>query len=339
MKKFLKASKVDRLQVFRSASDHHGLDVLTIEKDFWVSYLLDILFNRLALSSRFMFKGGTSLSKCYGLIERFSEDIDLSLHMEDLGFRGDQSPFKEGQSNSALQKIRKDLEAAGREFVNKELVPALQIELEKDLKSNEFSLKSDGQNINFHYPKILLEREYPAANYVKPQILIETGTKAAHIPCEEKEVRALCLDTDTFRDEFGPVVVKSLSPKRTFWEKVTILHAENNINKAERVKGRMSRHLYDIHQILQSSMGPEALADLELLADVAKHKGIVFRDKKAKYEEACPGSLKVNLSEDLREPLRKDYEAMGTMFYSKNNPSFNELLESLNTIDAAVNAI
>jgi predicted nucleotidyltransferase component of viral defense system len=106
MKKFLKASKADRQRIFRAASDHHGLDVLTIEKDFWVSYLLNILFNHLDLRSRFMFKGGTSLSKCYGLIERFSEDIDLSLHMEDLGFSEDRSPFKEGQSNSALQRIR-----------------------------------------------------------------------------------------------------------------------------------------------------------------------------------------------------------------------------------------
>jgi len=147
----------------------------------------------------------------------------------------------------------------------------------------------------------------------------------------------LCLDTDIFRNVFDSIVVDALSPKRTFWEKITILHAENNIAKAERVKERMSRHLYDIHQIYMSAIGLEAVNDLALLADVARHKNIVFRDKKAKYEEACPGTLRVQLSEVLLEPLRKDYAAMQVMFYSNENPSFDQILETLRKIEIAVN--
>lgn len=94
MYELIKLPKADREAAFRIASTHTGYPAHVVEKDFWVTYLLDTLFNHLTHTHRLMFKGGTSLSKCYSLIERFSEDIDLSLNMEDLGFGGEKAPHE-----------------------------------------------------------------------------------------------------------------------------------------------------------------------------------------------------------------------------------------------------
>ncbi|WDE98942.1 nucleotidyl transferase AbiEii/AbiGii toxin family protein [Lentisphaera profundi] len=331
MKKFIELLKVEQVALIRKASATFNLSALTIEKDFWVTYLLDVVFNRLDLNHDYTFKGGTSLSKCFNLIERFSEDIDLSLNMGDLGFgEGEKNPMADPKpSRAKLDKIRKDLEKAGTDFVRDKLLPGIDSKLkEDDVRAYSLYIGDNGADIYFEYPRVLRDIEYPVNNYVTPRVLIETGTKAMHNPYTITEIDAMCV-----KGLLDAVKVKVLSPQRTFWEKITILHAENNINDPGRVKDRFSRHIYDIHQIYRSEIGVKAIKNTDLLADVAKHKGRMFIKAAAKYDEACKPTLKVALTDEIRDAMAKDYEKMTDMFYRGEKPSFEELLDTLQQID------
>lgn len=340
MYEFIKLPKADQEAAFRIASTHTGYPAHVVEKDFWVTYLLDTLFNRLTHTHRLMFKGGTSLSKCYNLIERFSEDIDLSLNMEDLGFGGDKAPHEllKIKSKREAEKAVELLKLAGEAFLRDTLLPMLLDQISADIGSaKEWSLSIDpnnSENILFHYPKSLNTSEY-GDQYVKPVVLIESGTKAAHEPIERVEIKAFVEDAIT--EIKTSCRVNVLSPKRTFWEKATILHAENNINKPERVKERLSRHLYDLVMLYRSDIGKEAIKDIDLLAKVAEHKKFYFRSGAANYGDAKPGTLKIVPHDAILQAFKQDYEKMGSMF-SGNVIPFDTIINELQDIENSINA-
>lgn len=342
MYEFIKLPKADREAAFRITSTHTGYPAHVVEKDFWVTYLLDTLFNRLTHAHRLMFKGGTSLSKCYNIIERFSEDIDLSLNMEDLGFGGDKAPHEIAKLPDSKKKGEKEidkLKLAGEVFLKDTLLPMLFNKIATDIGSlKEWSLSIDPnnpENILFHYPKSLNTSEY-GDQYVKPVILIESGTKAAHEPIESVEIKAFVESAIT--DIKTSCRVNVLSPKRTFWEKATILHAENNINKPERVNDRLSRHLYDLVMLYRSDIGKEAIQDIELLANVAEHKKFYFRSSAANYDDAKPGTLKIVPRDAIFQAFQQDYEKMGSMFSGEMIP-YETIIEILKEIENSINSI
>lgn len=340
MYELIKLPKADREAAFRIASTHTGYPAHVVEKDFWVTYLLDTLFNRLTHAHRLMFKGGTSLSKCYNLIERFSEDIDLSLNMEDLGFGGDKAPHEllKTKSKREAEKAVELLKLAGEAFLRDSLLPMLSNQITLDIGSaKEWSLSIDPnnpENILFHYPKSLNTSEY-GDQYVKPVVLIESGTKAAHEPIERVEIKAFV--EDAIAEIKTSCEVNVLSPKRTFWEKATILHAENNINKPERVKERLSRHLYDLVMLYRSDIGKEAIKDITLLANVAEHKKFYFRSGAANYDDAKPGTLKIVPHDAILQAFKQDYEKMGSMF-SGEILSFDAIISELKQLENSINS-
>jgi hypothetical protein len=339
MYEFVKLEKKERSQAFRIASEKLGYPAYVIEKDFWVTYILDTLFNRVNHKHRILFKGGTSLSKCYKLIDRFSEDIDLSLHMADLGFKGDKAPsiVAEKESKSAAKRAIEDLKVAGEVFLENIILVLLKEKIIEDLglieNWNLLLDDSNAENLLFHYPKSLEDDEY-GNKYVKPVVLIETGTKSEHIPSEEIEINSLL--EDAISEIHSKAVVKVLSPKRTFWEKVTLLHAENNINRIERVKERLSRHLYDIVMLSRSPIGAEAINDIALLDTVAKHKSFYYRSNAAKYDEAKVGTLKIVPKGEILKAFRVDYEKMRSMFAGEII-EFYVIIEELQILENEIN--
>jgi len=339
---FIKLDKNERSQAFRIASERLSYPAYVIEKDFWVTYMLDTLFNRIKHNHQIMFKGGTSLSKCYKLIDRFSEDIDLSLNMVDLGFENEKSPHNiaKSESKSAAKRAIESLKMAGEEFVRDRLLVLLTNMLNKDLLSqDDWDLvldKNNTENILFHYPKSLEDEEYSANQYVKPVVLIETGTKSEHIPLEQVKINSLL--EDAIPEIKSNAQINVLSPKRTFWEKVTILHAENNINRVERVKERLSRHLYDIVMLYRSEIGLEAAKDIELLKLVSTHKEFYYRSNAAKYCEAKPGTLNIVPKGEILEAFRSDYEKMRDMFVGEVI-AFNIIISELESLENKLNEI
>lgn len=339
MYEFIKLNKDERSQAFRIASEKLGFPAYVVEKDLWVTYMLDTLFNRIQHNHRIMFKGGTSLSKCYGLIDRFSEDIDLSLHMADLGFEGDKAPHNvaKNESNAAAKKAIENLQLAGQEFLENTITVLLRDIIQEDVNSEDtWDLiidKNNPENLLFYYPKSFEDAEY-GNKYVKPVVLIETGTKSEHIPLEQVAINSLL--EDAIPSIKSIAMINVLSPKRTFWEKVTILHAENNINRVERVKERLSRHLYDIVMLSRDKIGLEAMADIGLLESVAKHKAFYYRSNAAKYDEAKSGTLKIVPKDEILKAFRADYEKMRSMFAGEVI-EFDVIMEELSLLESKIN--
>jgi hypothetical protein len=275
------------------------------------------------------------------LIDRFSEDIDLSLHMADLGFEGDKAPHivATKESKSAAKRAVEDLKVTGEVFLKNSILVLLKDKIIDDLGSVEnwslFLDDTNPENLLFHYPKSLEEGEY-GNKYVKPVVLIETGTKSEHLPNEEIEINSLL--EDAIAEIHSKAVVKVLSPKRTFWEKVTLLHAENNINRVERVKERLSRHLYDIVMLSRSPIGVEAMKDIALLDTVAKHKSFYYRSNAAKYDEAKVGTLKIVPKDEILEAFSVDYGKMRSMFAGEVI-EFDVIIEELKILENEINNI
>ena len=332
MQQYLQLEPDAQRDAFNETANQVGLPAYVIEKDFWVCYLLDALFNQINIDMDLLFKGGTSLFKCYDLIHRFSEDIDISLDRHHLGFTEDVANL----SNTKTEKLLDDLQARSIEWIRATLAPAL----EQQLSGTSGELIVDEQNpedIVYAYPRVLDENDYPTVIYVKPSVLIETGTRAGYEPNEKKVITPFV--ASTFPQLFAQTEynVTALSPARTFWEKVTAVHAFNSRGRADKVADRQSRHLYDIYQIVSSPEFKDVALDIDLLREVAEHKRRFFRAGHAKYGEAAAGDVNLVPVDDMRDAFAEDYARMSDLFFDNSSPpSFDELMATLETIQSTV---
>jgi hypothetical protein len=265
----MKASKADRLDLFRSTAMRIGTTVQNAEKDFWVCWTLDALYHGLpAGGPRLLFKGGTSLSKAYGLIQRFSEDIDITVFRDDIG---QTATAEELEALSGKQrKARLDaIRDACSAFVSGPLKDALTDHLTVAIDEGEWAhvdideADTEGQTLLIGYPSVTGEE----SDYVRPTVKIECGAKSALDPHRTTtitpfvagELQDLNLSTSD---------VTTIEPTRTFWDKIVIAHGLRRwfeIRGVVRQEGqRVSRHYYDLHLLRASDIGPIALADRQL---------------------------------------------------------------------------
>jgi hypothetical protein len=184
------------------------------------------------------------------------------------------------------------------------------------------------------YPKRLESSAYGGA-YIQPVVLIEMGIRSTPEPVMTQPIQSFIEES---MHEADPIHVSLLRPERTFWEKVTLLHAENSRNEPERIqkRNRMSRHLYDIVKLYESDFGQQALGDAKLLERVAQHKLVFFKDNKARYDEAVPDTLRLVPEGEMRVRLREDYKEMAEAMFAHIPPSFDEIMATLQTIELAI---
>jgi hypothetical protein len=324
---------------FEIASDKAGnMGEHILEKDFWVCWTLKRLFELPSLKGHVIFKGGTSLSKVFHVIERFSEDIDISLSKDLLGFGGDKDPEKAGGSKKRAQAID-ELALACREYVTTELHASLKGTIETALKTTSgWSLEidpadPDGQTLLFEYPAAT----EAVGRYVEHKVKIEIGARSDHWPAHERNIRPYVADyiPDAFAE--SDAQVKTLDAARTFWEKATILHAYAHYPEAKTPAARQARHYYDFYKLLRTKHKAEALQELDLLARVAEHKSIYFRAAWARYEDAKPGTLKLTPGGRIEAVMRRDYELMAEMFFGEA-PGWKEIVEAIRAFEAEFNA-
>ncbi|NIM49714.1 MAG: nucleotidyl transferase AbiEii/AbiGii toxin family protein [Gemmatimonadales bacterium] len=332
-------TREERAELFTETAARMGVRPIIAEKDFWVCWTLKYLFALPAEQPGLIFKGGTSLSKVYGLIRRFSEDIDLAFDRRDLGFGGDRDP-ETAPSGKARQRRLKELgEECGR-HIAVTLVPTLQKEFGSTIGMHGWQLAVDEEKplaVHFAYPKSLETAEYDALRYLRPVVTMELGARSDHWPAEWHPVTPYV--ADKFPDLFTrpSCNVKALAAQRAFWEKALLLHAQFHQRPGKPVPERQSRHYFDMAMLAQSDIKDGALAQHELLARVAVHSKLFFGLKKGPYEEAIAGKLRLLPHEDLEKVLRRDYAAMQEMIF-RDPPSFDELLAQLKTLEGEINA-
>lgn len=304
------------------------LNTVIVEKDLWVCYLLDYLFNRCKYKEYFEFKGGTSLSKAYGLIERFSEDVDIVLKADILG--ANLSSIIELDSRNQKNKLSTELNKRALQFYKDKLKPLLEKDLyEETNKVFEIRIDESDMAIYLKYPSS------QSNEYIRNEIKLEIGPLAAWTPFESRSIKSFIAEVypDLFEvPEFNVMVTK---PIRTFWEKAVILHQEAN-RVDGKVPRRYSRHYYDIYKMYDSDVKMEALNSLDLLDEVREFTETFYNRGWAKFDEAKPGTFKLVPNEVSMPALQSDYENMKIMIYGEM-PDFNDILKTMKQLEDEIN--
>ena len=283
-------------------------------------------------------RAGTSLSKAYGLIARFSEDVDLSLDRHDLGFNGDCDPGNVSISGKKRKALVDELANATVAYVGGPLLACLASGFAEALGNDAFALtvdERDPQTLLFEFPVGLPEVSY-GGGYLRPSVKLEFGARSDHLPAEDRVVVPYAAETfpDVMPD--AETTVRVLAAERTFWEKATILHQLAHAPQDKALSDRTSRHYADLAVLARSDLRARALAQPDLLTAVAEHKSRLFRDPKAQYGDARPGNLVLTPPEPLRRKLATDYRAMREMFFDAPM-LFETMMEEIANLEAEIN--
>jgi hypothetical protein len=333
---FAQMPAAERADAFAETADRKGLPETIVEKDFWVCWVLQQLFSIDALSGRLLFKGGTSLSKIFHAINRFSEDIDLAVDYAALGFTADRDPRRADISKSRRVAILDEMMADCRKYIRGEFLEALTARCEEVLgppvQWNLVVSAQDPNVVQFRYPTSAT-RSLP---YVSPQVVLELGTHAEFVPRDHFMIRSFI--SEEFPDLIagGPIPVTALLAKRTFWEKATILHAEYHRPTEKAFPDRYSRHYYDVAMLGDSPIRADAVADRPLLSQVVRHKETFYPAAWARYDLAHPGSVRLVPPSERLPALEKDYRSMAVMIFGKP-PAFDWILTTLANLEREIN--
>lgn len=342
---FLAARPEDRRDAFLGTSRRLGTPEQNVEKDFWVTWTLDVLFNGLpAQHPRLLFKGGTSLSKAYGLISRFSEDIDITVFREDLGHAASIQEL-ETLSRKKRQARLDAIKDACRTYIQDTLRGQFEDVVRTTLaasriRANDPSVAvdpddQDGQSLLFWYPSVTTARD----DYVRPAVKIESGAKSALDPNQSVTIRPYVSD-ELPQLSLNVGNVTTVVAERTFWDKIIILHG---IRKWYEIRGvlrhqgqRVSRHYYDVHRMLQADLGKKAVADHELAEDCAAHARMFFNSPDLGLNAAARGTFSLAPVDGMIEELRRDYGRMAGMVIG-DAPKFEDVLASIAALEADLN--
>ena len=332
MKKVALLNKEDKMVLFTNTGRKKTMHPSIIEKDFWVCYTLDYLFHHSPWKNAFIFKGGTSLSKAYHVIERFSEDIDLILDwrlVNDL--RTD--PWDD-RSKTQQDKFNKHINQKTASFLREQFVPIMKQDFERDLGSNiDISIDTeDEQTVNFAYPQIYEDQ------YLRPEIRLEIGPLAEWLPHHGQVIRSYA------SEEYGKVfeqpdtTVQTVDAQRTFWEKTTILHKVANRDISKTFPRRYARHYYDLYCMYSSKIKNSAFEQKELLERDVLFKKKFYYSGMAGYETAKIGAMQLLPRKEDISALKNDYEQMKEMLFGYV-PKFEEIMIAITALQDEINKL
>ena len=322
----------DRRVLFTNTGDKTGLHPAIIEKDFWVCYVLDYLFHRSEWKDALVFKGGTSLSKAFHVIKRFSEDIDLILDWRLIKY-GIDEPWEE-RSHNQQDKFNKLMIKTTAEYLQSVFVPAVKEGIRKEI-GEDILVEMDPDDpdhctVNIYYPHIFQEE------YIRPEIRLEIGPIAEWTPSHKKEIQPFVAENYPSIFDSPSTEILTVDAERTFWEKATILHKV--ACSGGPIANRYARHYYDMYMLGNSDIKEEAFRRVDLLIRDINFKQKFYYTKKASYDTAVPGSIRLMPGKETTDALRADYEHMKNMFY-ENAPEWEKILEYLNRLEREINAI
>ncbi|WP_231420777.1 nucleotidyl transferase AbiEii/AbiGii toxin family protein [Sphingomonas sp. Leaf205] len=341
--RFLALDAEEREGVFITTAERLDTRSSNVEKDFWVCVVLDALFNgRPAEAHGVVFKGGTSLSKIYGAISRFSEDVDLVVVRSDLGYEGADDPASVESSlrgkplNRALDQLRADCSAY--------VTGPLRADLQGALATLPVATTVEVDDRDEHRTTLLVN--YPTLTdhgegYNAPAVKIEAGARSAVFPDTTDSVTPYIAD-DLEDWDMTVRSVRSVTAQRTFLEKIVILHGLACRDRDEGVtlndRNKLSRHYYDVARLSERPEIMEVLSDHDLIAQVVAHSARTFGNGWRKLDEAMPGSFNLVPRDGLASQLRPDYVAMSGMMFG-HPPDMDWVLERIAVVERSVNGI
>jgi len=320
MKKFYDLSEQRRLDIYNQVSNLTGLPPAAIEKDWWVTLTLKAIFS-LSFADHIVFKGGTSISKGWNLIERFSEDIDLVLDRTFIGFSGE-------LSKGEIRRLRK----ASCNFISNDFPKQLEHVLQ-DIGISKFELSvkeydasdTDPVEVQLNYGSITEK-----SDYLLPRVLIEVGSRSLIEPVTERPIQSILSETfPTQKFTDSPVNIPIVLPKRTFLEKAFLLHEEFQRPLEKMILERKSRHLYDLEKMMDTTHGIGALKDVDLYRSIVEHREKYAHLSEVDYSTHSPDKINFIPPDELIKKFDADYADMQeNMIYGESLP-FYKLIERL----------
>ncbi len=325
---FFSLRKNEQAEIIDTIAPELGISSEVIEKDIWICLLLGVLFEIPGVPPM-AFKGGTSLSKVYNAIERFSEDIDITIHHE--GLIPETSAFG-AFSRNKMKTVSEKLREALNELLREKILPNLKEKLPTD---GELSFSPEQATISFSYPSCLPRESNP---YIKRRVLIEFGGRNSVEPKETVRIKPY-LSERLANLRFPEATVEVLKGTRTFWEKATLIHAEINRREPRRTWDRLSRHWYDLYRLAGHDIGARALAeDFYILEDVVRYKKAFFRRNDVHYDDCLNRTMRLIPEGETYSLLERDYKEMveAGMFYGLI-PTFGEISNRLKELEEQIN--
>jgi hypothetical protein len=308
-------------ETLKEAKEKTGFEPYIIEKDWWVVQTLRLV-SQMDVADQLVFKGGTSLSKAWNIIDRFSEDVDLAINREFFGFSGDLSTNQirkklrpmsnEYFSNGFLSALQKAFNDAGMEDVQLAVV---------DNKGSD----DDPVKIAVTYPSVV---DY--STYVLPQVLLEIGSRSLIEPssiCSFKSMIGDVFSDQPFAD--SDVHIRCVNPERTFLEKLFLLHEEHQRPTEKMLINGRSRHFYDICQIAKTPFAEKAIADKELYKNIVAHRERFTKISGVDYTSHFPPTLNPIPSAEMMPKWKEDYEKVREQMIVDESPEFEELIDEI----------
>ncbi len=331
MIKWLNTPEQTKRNAYIQIAERTGMSSFAVEKDWWVVQTLAIIFE-MDVARHLVFKGGTSLSKAWNLIERFSEDIDLALDRKFLGFK-----------EELTKKQRTELRKTASAYTSDSFFSALKVKFEeKAITGVTFNLvdakdsDQDPRIIELYYPNVI-----DTPGYMQPKLLLEIGCRSLREPYTMRSFKSL-VDEEYAEMEFSqpPVNIPAVNPERTFLEKIFLLHEEFH-RPIEKVRvDRLSRHLYDIYHISKTEFADKALNDQELYEIIVNHRFSFAHVGGVNYNQHQPQTIDPIPIPEVFEAWRVDYNKMlEQMIYEKNAPSFDEIITGVANLKDRINSL
>jgi predicted nucleotidyltransferase component of viral defense system len=323
---FYTTDKAEKEAVFNAIATEKGMTPFAVEKDWWVSRTLEIIF-QMKIAKHLVFKGGTSLSKAWKLINRFSEDIDLAIDKEFFeGYSGD-------ITKSKISKLRKEAGVYTTGTFFNELQEEFAAKGFNDLNFKVIEAEDSDQDprvIEIYYPNVITS----SSEYILPRVQIEISCRSLREPFTVKSFGALVDEVYAGRDFAEPLFdIPTVNPERTFLEKVFLLHEEFH-RPIEKIRvDRLSRHLYDIYHLTKAGIADKAINDKELYHTIVAHRYKFSRVGEVNYNEHNPKTLNPIPIAAIIAEWNSDYTKMKEdMIYEENKPSFEDLINNLNDL-------
>ena len=354
---FFMLSDSEQATLIKKAADQLGMPEIFIEKDIWICWLLEKIFS--LPIQKIAFRGGTSLSKVFNLIKRFSEDCDITI---------DYRHFKpeldlENTSRSQIKKVSTQLKLQLQVYISETVLPYLNNEIEKSLPKNLFNitLSDDAEQLRFYYPSVVNTRFLTAENgdditsesgdyllveedknsaYLKDHVFIEFGVRNSTEPCEKYPLKTYLSDVITADLGLPKPIVNTLSPVRTFFEKATLIHVECHRDNTKPTPDRFSRHWYDLYVLNHSWVGKEAFSHFEILRNVVEHKNAFYHYGFVNYDDCLSGNLHLIPKKNYLHNLERDYAQMiNAGMFNETPPPFNEIIKAISKLEGDINKI